>query len=173
MTDEVLEERKGRIRGILAVAAVFGVSIASVVGGEIYGVDETESAPALALKDTAGRAVRLNDGGLPTILLFTSDDCETCPGSAAAVERSAQRWAGKVAFVVVHDGSQPPDTPSARVAIDEGASASRSYSVTNKPTVVLVTASGDVLGKRAGNLESGTLERQIRAVIAEGPARSS
>jgi thiol-disulfide isomerase/thioredoxin len=166
------DETRRRIGGIVVVVVVFGISIASVFGGEIFRSNEAENrAPALRIEDANGRDVRLNRGDLPTVLLFTEDDCDTCIASAATLEKSAQRWAGKVDFIVVHAGGQPPETPSAQVAIDESAATLTAYSVKESPTVVLVTANGDILGKRSGNVGADTLERQIRALIAEGPKR--
>lgn len=170
MTDQ--EEPKRRIGGIIALVAIFGVSIASVFGGEIFRPDESENrAPALRVQNASGRPVRLNQGDLPTVLLLTDDGCGTCAASAAAVERSAKRWAGKVSFVIVHAGAQPPETEVAEVALDNEAATLTAYSAKETPTVVLVTASGDILGKRSGPLNNQTLERQIRALIAEGPKR--
>ena len=166
------QEPRRRIGGITALVAVFGISIASVFGGEVFQADEAGNrAPELTVQNASGRDVRLNQADLPTVLLLTDDDCAGCEASAATFEESARRWDGKVHFVVVHAGGRPPAVPSADVAIDDSAVTLAAYSVKETPTVVLVTASGDILGKRSGNVEAETLERQIRALIAEGPAR--
>jgi len=90
---------------------------------------------------------------------------------------ATRRWRDKVDFIVLvadDDATRPPAAGSGTYAIgrDAGSQAARAFKISGMPTLVFVTASGEILDRRSGLTDSPTVERRIRALIAEGPART-
>ena len=159
--------------GIAAIAVVFAISGASIFGGELLQSSEAERnrAPALEATDPTGRRIALNDDGLPTALLFVAETCAACERQLEVFERSADRWAGKIDFVVIDGRDAGPSTALYRRAGDADGATAAGYGITERPALVLVTANEQILLRRTTPFSSDDLERQLRTVIAEGPKR--
>jgi thiol-disulfide isomerase/thioredoxin len=162
-----------RWAGIAVVVAVFAISSVSIFGGELLQSSEAERnrAPALEATDPTGRRVSLNDDGLPTALLFVAETCTACERQLEVFERSADRWAEKIDFVVIDQGEAGPSTDLYRRAGYAGGATATGYGITERPALVLVTANEQILLRRTTPFSSEDLERQLRSVIAEGPKR--
>lgn len=164
------EGRSGRFRGRAALVAIFAISLLSIFGGELLQRSEANRnrAPELSLRDSQGRPVGLNDAGLPSALLFVSEDCAPCGTAEATLAAAAERWAGKIDFIVVATGAPSPSTPNVKRAGDSRGGAANSYGVVDRPALVLVTAKEQVLERRT-SFDQELLERRLRTLIAEGP----
>lgn len=151
--------------------AIFAISLASIFGGEILQRSEADRnrAPRLSLRDSRDRPVGLNDEGLPTVLLFVSEECTACDRAEAILARSAERWAGKVDFIVIESNAPSVATPTVKRAGDLNGVAATSYGVADRPALVLVTANEQILERRTTPFDQEQLERRLRALIAEGP----
>lgn len=182
MTSSDIEDerarRRQRITGLAAFAAIFGISIASIFGGELLQSSEAERnrAPKLELIVVgSGEPVRV-DPKNPTVLHFVASSCETCAEDLTALDRSRRRWEGKVNYVVVVEA--PAETvrevfggvdESIQVASDPDLASAKAYRIDDLPATVFVTADGQILERDVGPLVNDELERRIRSVIAEGP----
>lgn len=175
--DDDRVRRRQRIVGLSAFAAIFGISIASIFGGELLQSSEAERnrAPKLDLAAISGEPVRLEPAN-PTVLRFVEADCRTCTDDLRILDRSRRRWDGKVNYVVV--AAAAPEAvretfgaadESIQVAADPERKGAKSYGIDKLPATVFVTADGQILERDDGPLESEELERRIRSVIAEGP----
>lgn len=179
-TDEERARRRQRVTGLAAFAAIFGISIASIFGGELLQSSEAERnrAPQLELIVVgSGEPVRV-DPKNPTVLRFVETGCETCADDLAALDRSRRRWEGKVNYVLVAGG--PAETvretfrgadESIQVASEPDRATAKAYRIDDLPATVFVTAEGQILERDVGPLVADDLERRIRAVIAEGPGQ--
>ena len=175
--DDERAKRRQRIVGLSAFAAIFGISIASIFGGELLQSSEAERnrAPKLDLVLVSGGPVRLEPTN-PTVVRFVEAACETCTEDLRILDRSRRRWDGKVNYVIVA-GAAPAAVretfgevdESIQVAADPELGRAKAYGIDKFPATVFVTAEGQILDRDIGPLESEELERRIRSVIAEGP----
>lgn len=181
MPDDATAEptnRRARITGLVAMAAIFGISIASIFGGELLQSSEAERnrAPELDLTLlSSGKPVRLAQKN-PLVVRFVENGCSTCSEDLAVLDASRRRWDGKVNYVVVvaADPQQVRGTfgevdPSIQVAAEPGLGTARAFGVDKLPATVFVAADGGILERAVGPLRTEALERRIRAAIAEGP----
>lgn len=177
-TDDERARRRQRVTGLAAFAAIFGISIASIFGGELLQSSEAgrNRAPELDLAIVgSGEPVRLEQEN-PTVLRFVESGCATCSDDLRVLDRSRRRWDGKVNYVIVAAGT--PDAvrhtfgnadESIQVAADPDLRTAKAYGVDDLPATVFVTAEGQILEREVGPLGSDDLERRIRSAIAEGP----
>lgn len=177
-TDEERTRRRQRVKGLSAFGATFGISIASIFGGELLQFSEAERnrAPALDLAVVeSGEPVRLEQKN-PTVVRFVEPGCRTCSDDLPVLDRSRRRWDGKVNYVIVASGApDSADDPfegvheSIQVAADPNRRTAKAYGADELPATVFITADGQILERDTGPLDGDDLERRIRSVIAEGP----
>ena len=175
--DDERARRRQRIVGLSAFAAIFGISIASIFGGELLQSSEAERnrAPKLDLVLVSGEPVRLEPTN-PTVLRFVEAECATCTEDLTVLDRSRRRWDGKVNYVIVAGAAAEAARAtfgevdeSIQVASDPDLARAKAYGIDKLPATVFVTADGQILERDDGPLDSEELERRIRSVIAEGP----
>lgn len=176
--DDDRVSRRQRIVGLSAFAAIFGISIASIFGGELLQSSEAERnrAPKLDLAQLSGASIQLEPKN-PTVLRFVDADCATCMDDLVLLDRSRRRWEGKVNYVVVVAAASPETVregfaaadESIQVGLDPDDKTATAYGIDDLPATVFVTADGQILERDTGPLAAEHLERRIRSVIAEGP----
>lgn len=167
----------------LALLGVFAITILSIFGGELLlapGAGDNR-APRIDLSAPGGETLEVNEGDLPTVVLFSGTTCPTCAGDLRTIEAASQRWRGKVTFLAIAPGPQSEVTATADrlgltypVASDAGGVVAARYGVdpAKSATFVFVSATGRILDREPGPIGADTLERRIRGLISAGPKPS-
>lgn len=157
---------------------------ALAVGVAIYYVTAPSSGPEvgtvakdfdLALASGNGNRFRLSDHqGTPVLVEAFASWCRACRNATPVlVEASRAERAQQVRFVAVGVNDSPEDAYQAArswgipydVAVDDGSFA-RSYEISRLPTILLVSAEGQVVHTASGSISRGKLESWLDEVGA-------
>lgn len=102
------------------------------------------AAPALALRDAAGREVALDALPGPRLLVFAGAGCGACHELLPTLARWEREHAGRLSVAVVSDRPLgAPDGPR-RVLLDPDGAALAAYGIAATPSAVLIGADGRV-----------------------------
>lgn len=154
---------------------VFAVALGAVFskgGGSAPGESEQRPAPAISLPDLRDPAARVELASLrgkPVVVNFWASWCVPCRKELPDFEAAHQRFGDRVAFLGVnHQDGRTPARDLLRetgVTYPSGADAdgktATDYGLRGLPSTVLISADGQIVASRTGQLSRSELDDMI------------
>lgn len=167
---------RDRAPGAFVPAALLALAVLFVVeasrAGKLRPEKSSALAPAISLRDPAGKAVTLASlRGRSVLVNFWATWCPPCRAELPDLEALAQEKPGCLALLGVEAGCETPAEVAAfvrerglsyPVVLDDG-SASRSYHVTTLPHSALIDAEGTLVGTFDGTISLAAVRDAVRA----------
>ncbi len=163
-TDEVAPDFKGRI---VANAENLGPIAAPSGSAEAAEADRTGSAPPKTLELSSLR-------GRPVILDFWATWCGPCQAEAPIVNTIAQRYKDR-GLAVVGVNTSDEDGLAAQyvkrrglafpIVYDQGNTIAKQYSVTNLPTLIVISKTGKIVAIRHGVTTDAALDDIVKRYL--------
>ena len=174
--------RRAVLAGAAAVLVVLVVAVGVVAarrevpGGQIVAEGSAPSfdLPRVGAPDERVSLAQL--AGRPVVVNFWASWCVPCRKEMPALQAVADRLAGRVAFVGVNhqDGRVPAAEFQAEVGVrypsgsDPAGEVAGRYGVLGLPTTVLIDASGNIVGRRLGEVSEEQLVELIARAFGPG-----
>lgn len=161
---------------VLAVAVVATIQVRAAPPSTALQPTSGERAPDIELPLVVDpeRTIDLRDvTGRPVVLNFWASWCVPCRREMPTFQAAHERLAGQVAFIGINHQDRREDAldllaetgVTYPIGYDPAGDVARAYGLFGMPTTVFISAGGEILARRTGELDADELERTIEDLL--------
>jgi cytochrome c biogenesis protein CcmG/thiol:disulfide interchange protein DsbE len=166
----------GVVAAIVAVAVVASVQVRAAPPPTVLQRSSGEEAPAVSVPDLVDpeQVIDLNQAaGRPVVLNFFASWCAPCRREMPTFQALHERLDRQVAFIGIDHQDRRDDAldllaetgVTYPTGYDPAGDVARAYGLFGMPTTVFISAEGEILGRRTGEIDAEELEATINDLL--------
>lgn len=163
---------------VLAVAVIATIQVRAGPPPTARQRTSGERAPGIELPSVVDpeRTIDLRDlAGRPVVLNFWASWCVPCRREMPTFQAAHERLGGQVAFIGINHQDRREDAldlladtgVTYPIGYDPAGDVARAYGLFGMPTTVFISADGEILARRTGELDAAELARTIQRLLLD------
>ena len=170
--------RLGAVAVVVAIAVVAAVQVRAAPSSTALQRASGEQAPAFSLPDLVKpkQTIDLKQvTGRPVVLNFFASWCVPCRREMPSFQALHERLDGQVAFIGIDHQDRREDAldllaetgVTYPTGYDPAGDIARAYGLFGMPTTVFISAEGEIVGRRTGEIDAAELEATVNDLLLD------